>query len=104
MVGYVLGPNLQFTLPTVTFDSSTKPTDVRNRADYFWEGEQFLGLQPTDVIRGVTDQAFLVKDQRLHLSRMVNWQFSNLNASFEKMVGTLKRTVMVYSMRSKQCE
>ena len=28
---------------------------------------------------------------------MVEWQFSNLNASFEKVVGTSKRTVMVYS-------
>ena len=96
-VGYVLGANLQFTLPSVTFDSSTKPDDRRNRSDYFWEGEQFSGLQPTDVIRGVTDRAFLVKDQRLHLSRMVDWQFNNLNVSFEKMVGTRKRTVMVYS-------
>ena len=97
VLGYVLGPNLQFTLPSVTFDSSTKPTDIRNRTDYFWEGEQFSGLQPTDVIRGVTDRVYLVKNQRLHLSRMVEWQFNNLNASFEKMVGTRKRTVMVYS-------
>ena len=28
---------------------------------------------------------------------MVEWQFNNLNASFEKVVGTSKRTVMVYS-------
>ena len=27
---------------------------------------------------------------------MVEWQFNNLNASFEKLVGTIKRTVMVY--------
>ena len=28
---------------------------------------------------------------------MMEWQLNNLNASFEKMVGTSKRTVMVYS-------
>ena len=27
----------------------------------------------------------------------MEWQLNNLNASFEKMVGTSKRTVMVYS-------
>ena len=97
VVGYVLGPSLQLTLPSVTFDSSTKPTDIRNRTDYFWEGEQFSGMQPTDVYRGVTDQVFQVKNKRLHLSRMVEWQLSNLNSSFEKVVGTRKRTVMVYS-------
>ena len=87
VTGYVLGPNLQFTLPSVTFDSSTKPTDIRNRSDYFWEGEQFSGMQPSDVFRGVTDQVFQVKNKRLHLSRMVEWQLNNLNASFEKIVG-----------------
>ena len=97
VVGCVLGPNLQFTLPSVTFDSSTKPTDVANRKDMFWEGEHFSGMQPTDVFRGVTDQVYLVKNKRLHLSRMVEWQLNNLNAPFEKLVGTSKRTVMVYS-------
>ena len=43
------------------------------------------------------DQMFEVKNKRLHLSRMVEWQFNNLNASFEKVMGTSKRTVMVYS-------
>ena len=43
------------------------------------------------------DQVFQVKNKRLHLSRMVEWQFNNLNASFEKLVGTSKRTVRVYS-------
>ena len=97
VVGYVLGPNLQFTLPFVTFDSSTKPTDVANRKDMFWEGEQWTGLQPTDVYRGVTDQLLQVKNNQLHLSRMVDWQLNNLNVPFEKLVGTSKRTVMVYS-------
>ena len=97
MVGYVLGPNLQFTLPSVTFDSSTKPTDVAKRKDMFWEGEHWTGLQPTDVYRGVTDQLFQVKNNQLHLSRMVDWQLNNFNVPFEKLVGTSKRTVMVYS-------
>ena len=43
------------------------------------------------------DQVFLVKNKRLHLSRMVEWQFKNLSASFETLVGTSKRPVMVYS-------
>ena len=37
------------------------------------------------------DQVFQVKNRRLHLSRMVEWQFKNLSASFEKLVGTSKR-------------
>ena len=36
-----------------------------------------------------------VKYLKLHL--MFEWQLNNLNASFEKLVGTRKRTVMVYS-------
>ena len=31
------------------------------------------------------------------LSLLVEWQLNNLDASFEKIVGTRKRTVMVYS-------
>ena len=31
------------------------------------------------------------------MSRMVEWQFNNINVSFEKLVGTSERTVMVYS-------
>ena len=97
MVGYVLGPNLQFTLPFVTFDNQTQPTDMANRKDMFWEGEHWTGLQPPDVYRGVTDQLFQVKNNQLHLSRMVECQLNNLNVPFEKLVGTSKRTVMVYS-------
>ena len=54
-------------------------------------------MQPSDFTSDVMDQMFEVKNKRLHLSRMVEWQFNNLNASFEKVVGTSKRTVMVYS-------
>ena len=33
----------------------------------------------------------------VQLSLMVEWRLNNLDASFEKIVGTSKRTVMVYS-------
>ena len=66
-------------------------------ANMNWIGEHFSGMQTTDVNREVTDQVFQVKNNQLHLSRMVKWQFNNLNAPFEKMLGTSKRTVMVYS-------
>ena len=97
VVGYTLGPNLQFTCPTVTFDSQTPPKNPTNRTDYYWEGAHYAGVQPSDLTSDVMDQMFEVKNKRLLLSRMVEWQFNNLNASFEKVVGTRKRTVMVYS-------
>ena len=83
--------------PTVTFDSQTPPKNPTNRTDYYWEGAHYAGMQPSDLTSDVMDQMFEVKNKRLHLSRMVEWQFNNLNASFEKVVGTSKRTVMVYS-------
>ena len=99
VVGHVLGPNLQFTCPTVTYTNQTKPdsTIPSARAEFNWNGEHFAGTQPSDLTDDVMDQVFEVKGNRLHLSRMVEWQFNNLNASFEKIVGTSKRTVMVYS-------
>ena len=97
VVGHMLGPNLQFTCPTVTYDGQTPPKDPSNRTDYYWEGAHYAGSQPSDLTRDVMDQMFVVKNKRLHLSRMVEWQFNNLNASFEKLVGTSKRTVMVYT-------
>ena len=97
VVGHVLGPNLQFTCPTVTYDGQTPPKDPSNRTDYYWEGAHYAGTQPTDLTRDVMDRMFVVKNKRLHLSRMVEWQFNNLDASFEKVVGTSKRTVMVYT-------
>ena len=98
--GYVLGPNLQFTCPTVTYTSQTKPdhsTFPSARADLNWNGEHYAGMQPSDLTDDEMDQMFEVKGRRLLLSRMVEWQFNNLDASFEKIVGTSKRTVMVYS-------
>ena len=97
VTGYKLGPNLQFTLPTVVYDNQTQPLSPSFGRDINWIGEHFSGMQPTDVNREVTDQVFQVKNNQLHLSRMVEWQFNNLNAPFEKLVGTSKRTVMVYT-------
>ena len=99
VVGYVLGPNLQFTFPTVTYTNQTQPdsSDPAARADYNWNGEHFIAMQPADLTSDIMDQVFEVNGKRLHLSRLVEWQFNNLNASFEKIVGTSKRTVMVYS-------
>ena len=97
VVGHVLGPNLQFTCPTVTYTDQTLPSGSSFRTQYNWSGEHYVGTQPTDLTSDVMDQMFEVKNKRLHLSRMVEWQFNNLDVSFEKMVGTSKRTVMVYS-------
>ena len=83
-VGYVMGPNLQFTLASVTYDDKTHPTDPSNRSDMYWNGEHYAGTQPTDLAREVMDQVFQVKNKRLHLSRMVEWQFNNLSASWKK--------------------
>ena len=95
--GYKLGPNLQFTLPSVTYDNQTPLNGPSIQRDMNWNGEHYAGIQPTDVTREVTDQVFQVKNSQLHLSGLVEWQFKNLNAPFEKLVGTSKRTVMVYS-------
>ena len=97
VTGYKLGPNLQFTLPTVAYDNQTQPVGPSFRRDMNWIKEHFAGMQPTDVNREVTDQVFQVKNNQLDLSRMVEWQCNNLNDSFEKLVGTSKRTVMVYT-------
>ena len=97
VTGHVLGPNLQFTCPTVTYTDQTLPSSSSFRSQYNWSGEHYVGTQPSDLTSDIMDQVFEVKGKRLHLSRMVEWQFNNLNASFEKIVGTSKRTVMVYS-------
>ena len=65
--------------------------------NYYWEGEHYAGTQPSDLSKEVRDIMYQVKNKRLHLSRMAEWQFNNLNASFEKVVGTSKRTLMVSS-------
>ena len=91
---YEIGPNLQYTLPKVTYDRATMPTGDPFRTYYNWEGEQYTGINYVhDPFQVVTLQG--VKYLKLHL--MMEWHLNNLNASFEKMVGTKQRTVMVYS-------
>ena len=94
---YAIGRNRQFTCPTVTYANQTLPSGPSFRAQYNWNGEHYAGTQPTDLSSEVMDIIYQVKNKRLYLSRMVEWQFNNLDFSFEKMVGTSKRTVMVYS-------
>ena len=91
---YVLGPNLQYSLPTKTYDETTGPVGSRYRTYYNWEGEVYEGVN-------FTSRAFFivtadnVKWMRLH--QAFEWRLNNLDASFEKIVGTRRRTVMVYS-------
>ena len=102
---YEIGPNLQYTLPTATYGSKTKPTGSRYRTPYNWEGEQYMGLNPILVFGNTgsvtnNDPFHVVTHSGVkfvQLSLMVEWRLSNLDASFEKIVGTRKRTVMVYS-------
>ena len=90
----------------MTYDNRTQPdsSDVDARANYNWNGEHYQTLQPndlyfTDTPTGPTNRPFRVptNGKWLRLSMLAEWTLNNLNTSFEKMVGTSKRTVMVYS-------
>ena len=81
----------------MTYTDKTHPIDPSNGSDMHWNGEHYAGTQLTDLTRDISDITYQVKNKRLHLSRMMEWQFNNLNSSFEKLVGTSKRTVMDYS-------
>ena len=91
---YTLGPNLQYTLPTNTYDETTDPTGADQRKYYDWEGDVYEGVNYTSI-----PFAVMTKDnvRWLKLQMGFDWQLNNLNASFEKIIGTRKRTVMVYS-------
>ena len=91
---FVLGPNLQYSLPTDTYDETTQPVGSRFRTYYNWEGENYEGVNNTSRAFTIMT-ADNVKWVRLYPA--LQWQMNNLDASFEKMVGTRKRTVMVYS-------
>ena len=91
---FVLGPNMQYSLPTKTYDETTGPVGSRYRSYYNWEGEVYEGVNYTSQAFSIVT-ADNVKWVKLHLA--FEWQLNNLDASFEKMVGTRKRTVMVYS-------
>ena len=91
---YLIGPNLQYSLPTKTYDETTGPVGSRYRTYYNWEGEVYEGVNYTSRAFTIVT-ADNVKWVRLH--QAFEWQLNNLDASFEKIVGTRKRTVMVYS-------
>ena len=74
------------------------PSGSQFRQYYNWEGEQYVGVNYTSnpfAITTVENVTWL----KLHMA--FEWQLNNLDASFEKIVGTRKhtviRTVMVYS-------
>ena len=102
---YYLGPNLQYTLPIKTYDSDTPPKGNSNRSPYNWEGAQYEAVNPTlmfgNIVSSIEHDPLQVRTHDgvkfLNLSLIVEWQLNNLDASFEKIVGTRKRTVMVYS-------
>ena len=91
-----LGPNLDYALPTNTYNDTTLPTRTNQR--YQWLGEHFVGIKPHDLMGG--NELFKVKTeegkQYMYLTRYVDWQFLNLNALFNTHVGTIKQTVMLY--------
>lgn len=91
------GYNLQFTLPDTTYTDSTEPAHSSTRSTYNWNGDHYVGIQPIDLTSSVTKKMFKVENNRLQLSLLVEWRFNNINASFEKIVGVRKRTMMVYS-------
>ena len=102
---YELGPNMQYTLPVVTYDSTTEPAGNSFRTVYNWEGKHYTGVHPTllfgNIVSSITNDPLKVVTHDgvkfLQLSLMVQWQLNNLDASFEKIIGTTRRTMMVYS-------
>ena len=91
---FVLGPNLQYSLPTKTYGENTGPVGSRYRTYYNWEGDVYEGVNFSSRAFSIMT-ADNVKWMRLH--QAFEWRLNNLDASFEKMVGTRKRSVMVYS-------
>ena len=91
---FELGPNLQYTLPTNTYNEATDPVGSNVRQYYNWEGDNYEGVSYTSIPFAVTT----IENVRwLKLLLGFEWRLNNLDASFEKIVGTRKRTVMVYS-------
>ena len=91
---FVIGPNLQYSLPSKTYHENTGPVGSRYRSYYNWEGDVYEGVNFSSRAFSIMT-ADNVKWMRLH--QAFEWQLNNLDASFEKIVGTRKRTVMVYS-------
>ena len=91
---FVLGPNLQYSLPTKTYDESTGPVGRQYRTYYNWEGDVYEGV---NFISSAFSIITADNVKWLRLFPAFEWQLNNLDASFEKIVGTRKRTVMIYS-------
>ena len=87
---YTIGPNLQYTLPSETYDDQTMPSGSDFRSFYNWEGEEYVGVNYTNNLFTIMTVEN-VKWMTLH--KEFDWHLNNLNASFEKVVGTRKRTV-----------
>ena len=45
-------------------------------------GEHYVGQQPSDLTSDVMDQLFMVKNKRLYLSLLVEWQFNKYGCHF----------------------
>ena len=91
---FVIGPNMQYSLPIKTYDETTGPVGSRYRSYYDWEGDVYEGVNFSSQAFSIVT-ADNVKWVRLH--QAFEWRLNNLDASFEKIVGTRRRTVMVYS-------
>ena len=89
---FVLGPNLQYSLPTKTYDESTGPVGSRYRTYYNWEGDVYEGVNFISSAFSI-----MTADNVKWLRLFPAFEWHNLDASFEKIVGTSKRTVMLYS-------
>ena len=84
-IKYELGPNMQYTLPQSTYDIHTMPTAPNMRTYCNRNGPQYTGVNyANDPFQVVTKEG--VKFLRLDFS--FEWRLNNLNASFEKNVGT----------------
>ena len=70
------------------------PSGSQFRQYYNWEGEQYMGVNYFSNPFAITTMENVTW---LKLRMAFEWQLNNLDASFEKIVGTRKLTVMVYS-------
>ena len=91
-----MGPNLQYTLPKTTYTLATQPIHTNNR--YQWIGQHYVGITPADLLEGTALLKVTLEDgtSYLHLSRMVEWTITNINAMFDTQVGDRHQTALVY--------
>ena len=92
---FLLGPNLDYVLPTVTYNTETNPVGTNN--GFQWLGEHYVGIKPRDITGNKIFKVKKVNGQSyLYLSRAVDWYFNNLNGLFNTQVGPIRQSVMVY--------